>query len=99
MKISKFVIILSLCLGCSSKKVEEIDKNKIGTSKYILKSEFQAILDSSEVKGGILIYDLKEDTYYSNNFESSHKGNLPASTFKIATVSYTHLTLPTICSV
>jgi len=30
-----------------------------------------------------LIYDLKEDHYYTNNFERARVGKLPASTFKI----------------
>ncbi|MGB2759511.1 MAG: class D beta-lactamase, partial [Maribacter stanieri] len=46
--------------------------------------EFQSIIDSSDVIGSILIYDLSKDIYYSNDFEWSNKGNLPASTFKIA---------------
>lgn len=50
----------------------------------IVKPEFQAIIDSENVEGSILIYDLGSDTYYSNNFEWAQKGNLPASTFKIA---------------
>lgn len=35
------------------------------------------------LREAILIYDLKEETYYSNNFEWTQKGKLPASTFKI----------------
>ncbi len=35
------------------------------------------------VDGAILIYDLKQNTYYSNDFEWTKKGKLPASTFKI----------------
>lgn len=45
---------------------------------------FQTILDSMELMGTILIYDANSTTYYSNDFNWSNKGFLPASTFKIA---------------
>jgi beta-lactamase class D len=51
--------------------------------KEIVKSEFGNILDSLKVKGSILIYDVKNKTYYSNDFEWSKTGVIPASTFKI----------------
>ena len=54
------------------------------SNNRIVKPEFQSIIDSSDVKGAILIYDLNQDIYYSNDFDWSNKGNLPASTFKIA---------------
>ena len=50
-------------------------------SSEIIKPEFDKILDSLNVKGSVLIYDLKNDIYYSNNF----------SWAKMGAVSYTHL--------
>jgi len=44
---------------------------------------FQAILDSANVIGSILIYDPAKGVYYSNDFERCDTGHLPASTFKI----------------
>ena len=51
--------------------------------KEIVKSEFGNILDSLQVKGSILIYDFKNKTYYSNDFDWAKIGIIPASTFKI----------------
>jgi len=45
---------------------------------------FQALLDSAKVIGTVLIFDLEEEKYYSNDFVWADRGNLPASTFKIA---------------
>jgi beta-lactamase class D OXA-209 len=44
---------------------------------------FQSIFDTSSLKGSVLIWDYYEGTYYSNDFERSATGFLPASTFKI----------------
>lgn len=43
----------------------------------------QTILDDARVEGFVLIFDPQSDTYYSNDFEKSSMGYLPASTFKI----------------
>lgn len=47
------------------------------------KSEIEKILSEQDLKGTILVFDSKNKTYYSNNFEPAEKGYLPASTFKI----------------
>lgn len=52
--------------------------------KEVVKSAFQSILDTNQIKGSILIYDSQLDTYYSNDFDWANRGFLPASTFKIA---------------
>ncbi|WP_395340891.1 class D beta-lactamase [Ningiella sp. W23] len=44
---------------------------------------FQSIMTKANVKGAILIYDLNKQRYYSNDFEWSRIGQLPASTYKI----------------
>jgi len=60
--------------------------NCFGESNSILKEipEIQEILDSANVSGSVLVYDLQNDIYYSNNFRWAETGHLPASTFKIA---------------
>jgi beta-lactamase class D len=48
-----------------------------------LKNEIETILAEQDLKGTILVFDAKNKTYYSNNFQLAEKGYLPASTFKI----------------
>lgn len=82
MRITSVVLFLILCFSCKNKSTQ---KEKISPHiNKIIKPEFQSIIDASEVIGAILIYDFTEDIYYSNDFEWSNNGNLPASTFKIA---------------
>lgn len=50
---------------------------------HINEKKFAIILDSFNVEGSILIYNSKEDIYYSNDFERAQQGFIPASTFKI----------------
>lgn len=47
------------------------------------KAEIEKVLAGHDLKGTILIFDAKENMYYSNDFELAEKGYLPASTFKI----------------
>ena len=84
MKITTLTLLLLLCFSCKDRsQIAKTETQKTDNNK-IVKPEFQSIIDSSDVKGSILIYDLNKDIYYSNDFEWSNKGNLPASTFKIA---------------
>jgi len=48
-----------------------------------VQNEIQEILDSAKVKGSVLLYDVNQDTYLSNDFSWARSGHLPASTFKI----------------
>ncbi len=54
------------------------NKTKKEESKVI-----QYLLNKSEVSGAILIYDSKNNTYYSNNFDKAQESSIPASTYKI----------------
>ncbi|MAW94071.1 MULTISPECIES: class D beta-lactamase [unclassified Leeuwenhoekiella] len=84
MKKNYFALILATFFSCTNHK--EASDKKVDTpvvEREILTPEFQTILDSAGVEGSILIYDLKNDTYYSNDFQWATKGRLPASTFKI----------------
>ena len=72
------------CLSCGDKKRTIGEEQAEKVSQTVLKPKFQSIIDAAEVEGVILVYDLKKDIYYSNDFQLSKKGFLPASTFKIA---------------
>lgn len=75
--------IVILVFSCTNMKTNS-DKNQSPEFEgEVVVSEFQTLIDSADVKGSILIYDLKDDKYYSNNFNWAKKGNLPASTYKI----------------
>ncbi len=84
MKIPYLVLIFILFISCSEKKVSPEKQEENTTKQEVIVPEFKTIIDSAKVNGAILIYDLESDTYYSNDFEWARKGNLPASTFKIA---------------
>ena len=66
-------IIIALTVVCSGVQI----------TNHIETPELQSILDSADVSGSILVYDLQKDVYYSNDFEWAETGHLPASTFKI----------------
>ncbi|WP_268846955.1 class D beta-lactamase [Flavobacterium aestivum] len=74
----KALILLSLIVFANGNIQAQI-KNK----QEVIKPEFGKILDSLKVKGAVLIYDIKNKTYYSNDFSWTKKGIIPASTFKI----------------
>ena len=81
----KILYWLSLCfvlLSCVDRNTKSVMKDTTKVQQTVV-PEFQAILDSAQVKGAILIYDLEVDQWYSNNFNWAKKGQLPASTFKI----------------
>ena len=84
MRITSIAVFLILFIFCKENKGTTTINEEQSANKNIIPPEFQSIIDSSDVKGSILIYDLNKDIYYSNDFEWSNKGNLPASTFKIA---------------
>ncbi|MFT4535416.1 MAG: beta-lactamase class D [Saprospiraceae bacterium] len=82
----RFLLILYLVffLSCSGKqKPISTPEVVINHSNEVYNSDFQSIIDSFDVVGSILVYDLQNDIYYSNDFEWAKRGNLPASTFKI----------------
>ena len=75
-----FILIFSI-ISCSTISSKQQEQPQLGNE--IVNSDFDFLFDSAQVKGSILIYDLVEDTYFSNDFDWNPKGNLPASTFKI----------------
>ncbi len=72
-------------LFACSEKSKNVSKpvNRVMKSKEIVMEAFQTILDSTHLKGAILLYDPAKETFYSNDFGWSKTGKLPASTFKI----------------
>jgi beta-lactamase class D len=66
------ILVVNLSANCQTKN-----------PKKMVKTEFGSILDSLKVTGAILIYDVKNKTYYSNDFTWAKTGIIPASTFKI----------------
>lgn len=78
-----FLPILILLFSCSGKENQTKGKENEPTTNKIISSEFESIIDSANVKGSILLYDLEGDKFYSNDFEWAQSGHLPASTYKI----------------
>jgi len=60
----------------------ERQQNTVLSKKQIV-PEFEEILSGRKLKGSILLFDPKENRYYSNDFEWTGVRRLPASTFKI----------------
>ena len=83
MRILNIILIVFLLQSCAENKKTKKEQKINLSENEIVKPEFQSIIDSSNVNGSILIYDLKNDLYYSNNFDWAKTGRLPASTFKI----------------
>ena len=83
MKKIHILSILILVFSCTNNKTDSDKNQNIEIEREIVITEFQTFIDSTDVTGSILIYDLKDDKYYSNNFNWAKKGCLPASTFKI----------------
>ncbi|MXV38770.1 class D beta-lactamase [Flavobacteriaceae bacterium Ap0902] len=83
MRIIAIFMCFVIFISCNVQK--EIKTSNIPSSNTdkILSTEIQSLVDSSNVLGSILIYDLKDKKYYSNNFRWANRGFLPASTFKI----------------
>lgn len=80
-----FAIFFGCCLvACSShspkQEFPDFTANENITDNH---QELQQLLDSMNVKGVILVFDPQSGTTWSNDFQGSHTGTLPASTFKI----------------
>lgn len=81
MKILYMLPVIFIFFSCTGKVSSNRESSII--EDEIQKIKFQSIINSANIDGAILIYDLQEDKLYSNDFEWSRKGKLPASTFKI----------------
>ncbi len=83
MKIIYALALLFIFISCSEIQIESEPKTITSADTHIVITEFQTILDTTYLTGSILVYDVEEETYYSNDFEWAKVGQLPASTFKI----------------
>lgn len=84
MKNIAYLLIVLFAISACKNKVEDKRKEIVNIeTKKTLQPEFQKIINNQNVRGAVLIYDFKKDTYYSNDFEWAKEGRLPASTFKI----------------
>lgn len=79
-----FLLILNSCSEQKdNSKISSEPSPIIESPQQNIHQGFQQILDAAEVNGVILIFDEKNNTYHSNDFERANQGFLPASTFKI----------------
>jgi len=78
------IILLSLLFfSCSRNTKKPPKKSDDAIESNIVAPIFQTIIDSAQLEGSILIYDLEKGQYYSNDYKWNKKQHLPASTFKI----------------
>lgn len=79
-------LVVLLFSSCQEPTAETQQSQKILEDVVLnetLVESFQNIIDSNNVSGSILIYDVEKETYFSNDFERAGTGFLPASTFKV----------------
>lgn len=74
------VIAVSSCTDIAPKTKTN---PSVGAPQNVETPAFQQIIDSAGLSGAILLFDPQQNTYYSNDFEWTERGYLPASTFKI----------------
>ena len=84
MKLNSLFIIAIILSSCYQNKKTTTETIEIANKNHIINTAFQSIIDSAQVTGAILIYDVQKDIYHSNDFDWADIGRLPASTFKIA---------------
>lgn len=83
MKPLHLIPILFLFFSCTEQEtIVEPDAPAI-VEREIDAPAFQTLIDSADLIGSILVYDLEADQFYSNDFEWAKAGHLPASTYKI----------------
>lgn len=70
-------------VACTTPEKNSVAPPQVKVPEQIERTSFQTILDSAQVGGTILVYDLQGDTYFSNDFNATNQGHLPASTYKI----------------
>jgi len=90
-----FVVLIGMLVGCQQSSNQTVETETVTAqdsetdslnslwSDRIVVPGFGSILDSNEVEGSVLFYDVQRGKWLSNNFEWAEKRRLPASTFKI----------------
>lgn len=76
------VITLLLLLSCTQKPASDTE-NQIHPPSFTVITALQDIFDREGLQGSVLVFDVKDNTYYTNDLTWPTKGFLPASTFKI----------------
>ena len=84
MKIYLYSVIISFCLfACNEAITVPTVPESITSVDSVVVDQIQTIINAEKLIGSVLIFDQTENTYFSNDFDWSKKGQLPASTFKI----------------
>ncbi len=66
------LLTIALCISCNAHNPVE-KNNKL----------FQELLSKHQLGGAILLFDVQQNEFHSNDFETANSPSLPASTFKI----------------
>lgn len=69
--------------SCRGSEIKTATLSGSPDSTFQIRQDFGSILDSLDVTGTLLIFDQNSNTWYSNDYNRSNQGFLPASTFKI----------------
>lgn len=79
------LLILTILFSCSVKEDQVDLTERIQNTRglMVVKPEIDKSLKSKKLKGSVLVYDEKQDRFYSNDYAWAKQGQLPASTFKI----------------
>ncbi len=77
MTILNLILIALILTSCHS----YVKKTTIKSQN--IHQDFQSFTNDKTLIGSVLIYDLKSNSYYSNDFNWAKTGHIPASTFKI----------------
>lgn len=79
MKIKHIIFSFVIISACRT----NVEKSDDQSTVFEVDTTLNAIFDSANVEGSILIFDSKAKRYISNNYDRAKTGFLPASTFKI----------------
>jgi beta-lactamase class D len=82
-KVITLIITLMIASSCNRKEPVESGQQELKEPTQVMRADVQPIFDSAKVSGAIFVFDPQQNIYYSNDFERSTRGFLPASTFKI----------------
>jgi len=75
------IIVPVVAKEATNQDSEQADKVTLNSMHIV--PDFDRILESKQLKGSILLFDQKDEQYFSNDFQWAEIERLPASTFKI----------------
>lgn len=79
-----FLLFIACQSNPPSKQIEQVAPEQSAQATIHEIPELKAFLDSLDIQGAALVYDLQTNSYTGYNPERWQQGYLPASTFKIA---------------